>query len=403
MKSLADEEKIWHEAWGLKEIPFPDVPPIDPAQVARFFVGRDEEYARVRTHLYRGENVLVRGTWGIGKTAFILATLHRLQEEARGQKKAVRCVYIKEFRGGVVAEFYNVVLHGFRRVVRTSFWERLWRLRPQEMGVKVLSVEATWRVEEQAIATLDEIESLLKRAERKRWQLVVAVDDLDKTALQQGTINTMLRDALHILRDRRCGFVLTGRAITRLDDLEFSQLGIVDTIIPLKPLSDEELCQIAVRQLNLVRNRLREDALPFSNEVVTEMAKKSFGVPRVFCRLCKKTLDIAARHGYESIGRNEFDICYREYQDDMSIQMPPDIKRVLYYALQRKGFLVSSKEVTLEEVLPLVGATTVYDLVPYLDRLVQADYMVRVQRPEGIRYDIAPGTERAAEEGRLSR
>lgn len=61
----------------------------------------------------------------------------------------------------------------------------------------------------------------------------------------------MLRDALHILRDRRCGFILTGRAITRLDDLEISQLGVVNEIISLKPLSDDELRQTAVRQLNL--------------------------------------------------------------------------------------------------------------------------------------------------------
>jgi hypothetical protein len=79
--------------------------------------------------------------------------------------------------------------------------------------------------------------------------------------------------------------------------------------------------------------------------------------------------------------------------------MPPDIKRILYYALRQNGFLISSKEETLDEVLPLVGATTVYDLVPYLDSLAQADFMIRIERPEGIRYEIAPGTERAAEEG----
>lgn len=400
MKSLAEDEKIKREVWGLKEIPFPDVPPNDPAQVARFFVGRDEEYAKARTYLYRGENVLVRGTWGIGKTAFMLATLHRLQQEAQGQEKSVRSVYIKEFRGGPVVEFYQVVLHGLRSVMPISFWDRLWGLRPQELGVKVLSVlEAKWKTEEQESAVLDQIDSLFQRGERERRQVVVAVDDLDKTTLQQGTINAMLRDALHILRNRRCGFILTGRAITRLDDLEISQLGVVSEIIPLKPLSDDELRQTAVRQLNLVRNQPCEDTFPFNDEVITEMARKSVGIPRVFYRLCKKTLDIAARLGYEVIGRDEFDVCYREFQDDLSVQIPPDVKRILYYALRRNGFLISSKEETLEEVLPLVGATTVYDLVPYLDRLVRADYMVRVERPEGIRYNIAPGTERAAEEG----
>lgn len=148
-----------------------------------------------------------------------------------------------------------------------------------------------------------------------------------------------------------------------------------------------------------MRDQPREDAFPFSDEVITEMARKSVGIPRVFYRLCKNTLDLAAGRGFKFIGRNEFDACYREFQDDLSVQIPPDVKRILYYALRRNGFLVSSKEETLEEVLPLVGAATVYDLVPYLDRLVQADYMVRVERLEGIRYDLAPGTEQAAEEG----
>jgi hypothetical protein len=51
-------------------------------------------------------------------------------------------------------------------------------------------------------------------------------------------------------------------------------------------------------------------------------------------------------------------------------------------------------------VLPLVGAATVYDLLPYLDQLTRADFMIRTEGPEGIKYKIAPGTEQAAEEGK---
>lgn len=264
MKSLGDVEKIQRDIWGLKGIPFSDVPPDDPEQVARFFVGRDEEYTRARTYLYRGENVLVRGTWGIGKTAFILSMLYRLQQEAQAQEKSVRSVYIKEFRGGPVNDFYQVVLRGLKRIMHKSFWNRIGVLRLQDMQVKVPVLEAKWKLEEQERAVLDEIDSLFKRAERKRRQLIMAIDDLDKTTLQQGTINTMLRDALHILRDRRCGFILTGRAITRLDDLEISQLGVVNEIIPLKPLNDTDLRQAAIRQLNLFRIQSREDTFPFA-------------------------------------------------------------------------------------------------------------------------------------------
>jgi hypothetical protein len=373
MKSLADETRLLREVWGLEGIPFPDVPPDDAAQVARFFVGREEERAKARSILYRGENVLVRGTWGIGKTAFILATLHQLQEEARELKENVVALCIKEFRGGPASRFYQVVLEALKPKVKKNLWDRFRGLKPQELGVKVfkvIDVEAKWQAQKREKAVLDEIASIFKRAEKKRQRLAVAFDDLDKTTLQQGVINGMLRDALHILRDLRCGFILTGRAITKFDNLEILQLGVVNELISLKPLNDVELRQVAIHQLNLVRRKSRDDVFPFSDEVVGEIARKSVGIPRVFHRLCRKTIEI-----------------------------PPDLKRILYYAFHQNGFLISSKEETLEEVLPLVGVTTVYDLVPYLDSLAQADFMIRIERPEGIRYEIAPGTERAAEEG----
>jgi Cdc6-like AAA superfamily ATPase len=398
LKSLAEEEKIRREVWGLKEIPFPDVPPDDPTQVARFFVGRDEEYVRARTCLYRGENVLVRGTWGIGKTAFILDAMYRLQEEAQGLGDTILYVLIKDFRGGSVDMFYNAVHKALTHVMPES---SLKKLRPKDVKLKAHVIEAKWDTEKPEKDVTDKIDSLLKQAEQKQQKLIVAVDDMDKVSHKQGSINAMLRDAMHVLRDRRCGFILTGRALTKFDDMEISQLGVVNEIIALKPLKNDELHEVAVRQLNLVRNKSRDDAFPFSDEVVTEMAKRSLGIPRVFYRICKKTLDIAVRHGYKDIGRKEFDVCYKEFQHDQSVHMPPEIKHILYHALDKKGFLVSSKEETLEEVLPLVGAATVYDLIPYLDRLTQDDLMIRTEGPEGkIKYEIAPGTEQAAEEGK---
>lgn len=397
MKSLADEERIRREVWGLKGSPFPDVPPDDPEQVSKFFVGREEEYVRARTCLYRGENVLVRGTWGIGKTAFILDTLYRLQEEAQGLGDTILYVLIKEFRGGSVDMFCNAVLKALRLIKPRPFWDVL---RFRDVKLKSPVIEANWDAEKPEKDVTDKIDSLFKEAERKKQKLIVAVDDMDKVSHKQGSINAILRDAMHVLRDRRCGFILTGRALTKFDDMEISQLGVVNEIIALNPLNNDELHEVAVRQLNLVRNKSRDDAFPFSDEVVTEIAKRSLGIPRVFYRICKKTLDIAVRHSYKDIGRKEFDVCYKEFQHDRSVQMSPEIKHILYHALDKKGFLVSSKEETLEEVLPLVGAATVYDLIPYLDRLTQEDLMIRTEGPEGIKYKIAPGTEQAAEEGK---
>jgi hypothetical protein len=400
MQSLADIEKHRHDFWNIKEIPFPDVPPYDAARVAHFFVGRDAEYQVARNRLYRGENILLRGTWGIGKTAFILSSLHRLQQEAKGQQKRLRGVHIRDFRGGKASELYANMSAGLKRTAGRGWPNWLRWMRPSEVGINVLAFEATWGVgKSEETRVVQELYDLFERARRKGQKLVIAIDDLDKTGTGQADITAMLRDALNVLRDERCAFILTGRAITRMDDMEISHLGIVSEIISLKPLSGDELYQAAVCQLNLVRCDGRDDVFPFEDDVIKEIAKKSAGIPRVFYRLCKRTLDSAAARSYKSINMSAFNICYGDFQDDISISVPPEVKRILYYALQRNGFVISSKDETLDEVLPLVGASTVYDLVPHLDALVKADYMVRVERPDGISYEIAPGTEKAAEEG----
>lgn len=50
--------------------------------------------------LYDGRNILVRGIRSIGKTAFILATLYRLQQDAQARGTPVLPIHIAEFRGG---------------------------------------------------------------------------------------------------------------------------------------------------------------------------------------------------------------------------------------------------------------------------------------------------------------
>jgi Cdc6-like AAA superfamily ATPase len=396
--TLTQQDRIQQQVWCVSEIPFPDVPPNDPAKVARFFVGREEEFNRARTALARGENVLLRGTWGIGKTAFILSSLYRLKGES-SRRRTLECVYVKDFRGGSSAEFYEVLRRALGRSGQTPLWRKVtgW-MRPSELKVKIYAVvEATYKPGSGNLT--EQLTGIFERAERRNRLLVVAVDDLDKTSQQQGILNTMLRDAINILRDRRCAFLITGRAITKFDDMEISSLGVVNEIIPMKPLSAAELREAAIRQLNLVRKEPLDSTFPFDNDVIESMAAKSFGIPRIFYRLCKKSLDFALLHGHETIGLTQMAACYQHLQDDLSVQMPPDVKRILYYALKRNGFLVSSKYESLEEVLPLVGATTVYDLVPYLDGLVRAEFMLRIETTEGFQYRIAPGTERAAEEG----
>jgi len=401
--SFEEAERIKREVWRLTCDPFPDVPPVDPEKVASFFVGRRSEINMTLSTLYRGDNVLVRGTWGIGKTAFILTTLHRLQQKTVSNYRKVLPIYIMDFRGGSVDEFYQTILYSLTRVVKKSVWDRLKFIRPQEVtaivSIPPASLQARWKTEGRS-SVLEQIEGFMRRVEKKHYRLVIALDDLDKTAMQQGVINAMFHDSLHLLRDRRCAFILTSRAIARLDDLEISHLGIADSILPLMPMKGERLREMTISQLNYVRREFRDDAFPFTEDAVDEIVEKSMGIPRVLNSLCRKTLDIAAQQGYTKINSTCFENCFHKLQDNLSIRIPPEIKCILFYALERDGFLVSSKEETLEEVLALTGASTVHELLPYFDRLVQANYLVRAERADGISYKVAPGREKAAMEGR---
>jgi Holliday junction resolvasome RuvABC ATP-dependent DNA helicase subunit len=209
----------------------------------------------------------------------------------------------------------------------------------------------------------------------------------------------MFHDSLHVLRDRRCAFILTSRSIARLDDTGISRLGIVDSILPLAPLENDKLREMVITQMNFSRRKFRDSVFPFDDEAIDEIIGKSMGIPRVLNCICRKTLDIASKRGYTSINLDCFGECFLILQNDLSATIPADVKRILYHALKRDGFLVSSKEETLEEVLRLTGASTVYELLPYLDNLVRADYLVRAERGDRIRYTITPGMEKAAAEG----
>ncbi len=57
--------------WGLTENPFRATPPDDPEKLAQIFHGRDQVLDIAIPTLYEGRNILIRGAWGIGKTALI--------------------------------------------------------------------------------------------------------------------------------------------------------------------------------------------------------------------------------------------------------------------------------------------------------------------------------------------
>ncbi|MCS6846805.1 MAG: AAA family ATPase [Anaerolineae bacterium] len=405
--------------WGLSKFPpFADVPPKDdPERLATLFTGRDDELDLATQPLMRGENVLVRGAWGVGKTTFILQLLHALVGEAQAVKERLLPIYIDNFRGGTLQEFHRLLLfalataladkdddaraiaeamkgisisHNRSRSIKGSIEINLFTFGTAggEIGLE--------SVAERRIG-LDSpeywIDELLRRGHKRYEHIVVAIDDLDKTDPRPNEflkVRTLFDQALPILRDQRCAFILTGRTLTVAQDIYGSILGLFNRQIALDPLPPEDLRAIAVKTLNLVRHQARPDAHPFSDEAIARLAASSY-VPRHFNRNCADVLDAAVRLDRDRLDGAAFDECFVEAQAKVAAEVEPQIRQLLYIARKYGGISQQNRR-ALDEL----GLGDFIEILPVLDYLVQRDLLVRENTIGGLRFIVSSRAERAA-------
>ncbi len=404
--SLKDEIKIIEELWQFKEFPFPDIPPINPDEVASFFINRTDDIQKAISTLFRGNNIQVKGTWGIGKTAFILKCLHRLFEDSQNSKKKIISIYIADFRGTTAFQFSQMIYKALKQSMQEmnlndSMWSSIFGKKNKSQVSKAFHRVNWLGKEEEAPSPSTEIDKIISIAREKNIHFVIALDDLDKGE-NFHEIKNMLETSIDHLRKTQISFILTGRALTHLEDIELASLGIAESSFPLRSLDNESMKSLVLSQLNYVRKEKKEDLYPFTNDTVDEIINLSVGIPRGLNRICRKILEIAAQNNYELIDSENFAKCYERFQSDLNIVLPQKMKEILYYAKQRDGFLITSKEENFDDIFPLINknASTVYDILPDLERLVRSDYLRKVEKDGEIRYLIAPGMEKAAEEGK---
>jgi Cdc6-like AAA superfamily ATPase len=414
------------KAWGLKENPPFRGVPSDVTELMKVFVNRDREMETTILTLDDSENVLVRGMTGIGKTAFIMATLYRMQQEVKDLKEEILPIHIRQFVGGTRNEFYQVILYALAKQLspRNQRAKEILYAVTGEQITKGKNVGISGGMEIQATplfkatvggnaggekSKLLEIEhpehfvdELLDIAAKKYRRVVIAVDDLEKYS-NQGNIKLMFESSLDLLRDHRCSFILTGRTLTILEDVYTSGLDIFNETLPLQPLSPENLRLIAIRTLNLVRYQPDENSVsPFNDEVINIIASKSFGIPRQFILICGRILKIAIQRGVEELTEEGFQQTFEQLQEEIAGQdVPPDIRRVLYLGLQQGGFSIS-RDADLDEVFDVLGVTTLKQFIDFADNLVQQDLLQRLTDNCGeVIYKLAPGIEKLAESGAI--
>jgi hypothetical protein len=408
--------------WGLKQAPpFSDVPPKDdPKRLARLFTGRREELDRVILPLLDGRNVLVRGIWGVGKTTFILQTLHELSYQTGLLKERLLPIYIDNFKGGTLAEFHRLILFALATALADKD-EEARALVEAMRGVSVShkrtkAIQGKFEVNLYTVASLGGeagmetgtekqmgldnpeywVEELLKRAHKRFQHIVIAVDDLDKADPHPDKflqVRTMFDGALPILRSDKCAFILTGRTLTVAQDIYGAVLGIFHRQLQLPVLKLEVLREIAIKTFNLARQEERADAYPFSDEAIAELAAKSYGIPRQFNLNCADVLEAAVRLGYETLDPEAFALCFADVQATISADVEAQVRQLLYVAQKHGGFSQDNRR-ALEEL----NWGDFLEVLPLLDYLVQRDLMVRQDYTGGMRFVISPRAEKAAQQ-----
>jgi Cdc6-like AAA superfamily ATPase len=398
--------------------------PGDINELMRVFVNRESETQKAILTLDDGENILVRGMTGIGKTAFIMAVLCQMEQQYQALKQKILPIHIRQFAGGTREDFYRVILYALAKrlapdnkragdIVYALTGEQITKSRSRSLtaGIEVqlpqvfvAKTEGEIGGEKSEVLTIGHpehfLDELLNIAIKKYKRVIFAVDDLERVH-NQGNIKTMLEGTLDLIRDKRCSFILTGRTLTILEDVYASGLDIFNETIPLKPLSPQELRLIAIRTLNLVRHSPNEDSvLPFTDEVIEIIASKSFGIPRQFVLLCGRILKIAIGNGAEQLNTGVFQKSFEQLQDEIAQkEVPPDIRRILYLGLQQGGFSIS-KDADLDQVFDVLGITTLRQFVDFADNLVQQDLLQRFTDHRGeVLYRLVPEVEKLAQSG----
>lgn len=400
MSSINRHKSILKQ-WGLSKIPFKDVPPSDPDILARVFHGREREIDRILPALYEGRNVLVRGAWGIGKTALIYKALDQLGREVTDEGEQLLIIYLSGIPSLSPQDFYRAVLLAvtsqlseYDEMAR-SVYESLTGIYTQtskttlegkvtlafiSLGAKQESSGDQFSVKSSS-DPYSLLINMLQLAENYHTGIVLAIDDLDKQEVPE--LHKIIESSLDLFRmgDRRA-FLLTGRGFTELQEVTLRALGIFAEDLSLSPMTVDELRQIAINYLNIGRAEPMNTTAPFSEEVINLIAEYAQGSPRQLNYICYKIMTLAIQDNQVDIGGDEFKDLWSRVQAEAMLSLTPHLRWLLYIAYQTGGI---SEDITNDQ-LDQAGVLTFVELLPILRTLEEQEFLLRKEDSSGFRY-----------------
>lgn len=383
--------------WGLRSNPFESTPPDDFEKLAKIFYGRNQELDIALVTLYEGRNVLIRGKWGIGKTALIKTLLYRLQQEVDELGEEMLVIYISDLPSASVSDFYRSVLLAVTKQlsensdkaknVADSLGGMLVTHKNKLEGGVNLGFFALKGSREPNSIELSESELYrqllywLGQAEEIYGKVVIAVDDMDKK--ETPIVQQILESSLDLFRQgRKRAFLMTGRGFTDLQDATLQALGIFSESIELAPMSTEELKQIALNYLNSERLTPSTNILPFTEEVLAQIVEYAQGTPRQLNYICERVLRQAGMKGYEVIDGDAWIVLHQGLQENLLKDLSPHLRRLLYVAYQEQGLSEDISNKTLDRL----NVLTFTEILPQLIKLESMDLIIRSEDEQGFRF-----------------
>jgi Cdc6-like AAA superfamily ATPase len=383
--------------WGLRENPFRLTPPDDFEELAKIFCGRDRELDIVLPTLFEGRNVLIRGKWGIGKTALIKTLLYRLQQEVSGLGEEMLVIYISDLPSASISDFYRSVLLAVTQQLSGNSAEAkkvaddlggmvITHKNKLEGGVNfgIFSIKNTREANSVDLSDAELYRQLIfwiKQAEEIYGKVVIAVDDMDKK--ETPIVHQILESSLELFRQsKKRAFLMTGRGFTDLQDGTLRALGIFSESIELAAMSDVELRKIALNYLNSERITASTEVLPFTEEVLAQIVDYAQGTPRQLTCICEKVLRQAAMKGYQQIDDEVWSLLRKDVQESLMQDLSPHLRRLLYVAYQEQGLNEDISNKTLDRL----NVVTFAEILPQLIKLESMDLVIRLENEEGFRF-----------------
>ena len=387
--------------WGLAYNPFSSRPP-EPRLISQIFTGREREMSlAIPTVLETPRNLLLYGVFGVGKTIFILELLRKLEQIDN------TLVVYTSLTGDTPIDFAKSVLLGLANRMMAEDEEA------EKILESVVGIETVQGMGEQSyeglkigipgvmgakggiqssITTTEQmrisepryyIGKLLELANQKYKQVIIAIDDIEKK--EPNTVRRILIESRDILF-YNCSFILTGHPLGITKDIYTSALGVFDRKIELKPLLSGDLRKIVVNYLNIAREEESQEIKPFTEESLSWISEKSYGIPRVLNSICFRVFDAAATAGFENISEKELSKIMEEVEKDIYLEISPEVRHILE-VLGESGEI---SEDTSLEVLDRFYVHTFMEAIPILENLVQNDFLVKLEDEKGIKYVLNP-------------